>query len=387
MLLEYIPRLPIQRQSSEKSVKAILQFNQEQNSVTMKVVSPKDITVYKDIRLPRWTKKVIPMTYSKSPVEQVYEGLTNTPLFPKCTVFEGQIKSFDNKMYSYDLDDCNHLISSDCIKNSHAVLAKQKNNVKHITIYHEDTKIELQEPASRYQSSRTPYQVIVDGQRKEVRSEQTITIMSKDNKSIYNIHWSKDNKIIVNTPANRVQYNGKDLIVEEKDIISGIHCGLCGDNNQDKRGDLKSSNQCVYKNIKTMAQSYRIKDSQCTSRISPSETRELKNSKRSCTVTSTRQPRRQPERLPERQPSMKHIIILHANDICFSKEMKPQCLRKEVPKQERKEAVEFVCVPSSSPQTREWVRVAERREQIPELTSMERTFETRMEVPQSCAMY
>merc|ERR1712002_1122307 len=286
MLLEYIPRMPLQRQSSEKAVKAILQFNQEKNSVTMKIVSPKDITEYKDIRLPRWTKKVIPMTYARSPMEQVYEGLTNTPLYSKCTVFDGQIKTFDNKMYSYDLDDCNHLVAADCIKKSHAVVAKQKNNVKFITIYHEDTKIELQQPASRYQSSSTPYQVIVDGVRKVVRPEETITFMSKDAKSIYNIHWSKDNKVTVNTPANRVQYNGKDLIVEDKDIISGLKCGLCGDKNQDRRGDLKSSNQYVYKTIKTMAHSYRINDAQCISRISPSETRELQSSRSICRLAS-----------------------------------------------------------------------------------------------------
>ena len=78
------------------------------------------------------------------------------------------------------MDDCYHLVSSECYKNSYAVLAKNKDNVKHVIMYHEDTKIELKEAASRYQSSRSPYEILVDGERKEVRPDELLVFLSKD---------------------------------------------------------------------------------------------------------------------------------------------------------------------------------------------------------------
>merc|ERR1719394_204113 len=104
--------------------------------------------------------------------------------------------------YSYDLDDCYHLVSSECYKNSYAVLAKNK-----------DTEIELKEAASRYQSSRSPYEIWVDGERKEVKPDELLVFLSKDRQHKYSAEWS-NNKIIVDTPAHRVQYNGRELSVE-----------------------------------------------------------------------------------------------------------------------------------------------------------------------------
>ena len=71
-------------------------------------------------------------------------------------------------------------MSSECYKNSYAVLAKNKDNVKHVILYHEITKIELKEAASRYQSSRSPYEIWVDGERKEVKPDELLVFLSKD---------------------------------------------------------------------------------------------------------------------------------------------------------------------------------------------------------------
>merc|ERR1719228_2578984 len=89
------------------------------------------------------------------------------------------------------------------------------------------------------------------------------------------------------TPAHNVRYNGKELIVEEKPMAGGQSCGLCGDNNQDRRGDLQSPKQCVYKSIQSIVHSYRIPDSQCISSISTTDRNILKQQKSQCTVTNT----------------------------------------------------------------------------------------------------
>jgi hypothetical protein len=69
--------------------------------------------------------------------------------------------------------------------------------------------------------------------------------------------------------------------VQDKSIVAGDnHCGLCGDYNQDKRGDLKSNTQCVFWSIKSMAHSYRVKDAQCISQLSIADTERLEKEKR-----------------------------------------------------------------------------------------------------------
>merc|ERR1711955_101821 len=83
--------------------------------------------------------------------------------------------------------------------------------------YHEDTKIELKEAASRYQSSRSPYEIWVDGERKEVRPDELLVYLSKDRQHKYSAEWS-NNKITVDTPAHRVQYNGRELSVETSSL-------------------------------------------------------------------------------------------------------------------------------------------------------------------------
>merc|ERR1712002_710409 len=163
-LVEYMAALPAPHVVADPKVKVVIDMEQRTRSLNMVVTSPMDITQYKNIRVPRVIRNILPVTVSKSPMEQLYKGIAGTRLYSKCSVFQGQIKTFDSMTYSYGMDDCYH--------HSHAVLAKNKDNVKHVIFYHEITKIELKEAASRYQSSRTPYEIWVDGERKEVRPEE-----------------------------------------------------------------------------------------------------------------------------------------------------------------------------------------------------------------------
>merc|ERR1719228_398560 len=147
------PRLP-------RHAKIIMDFNQRKNTVTMRVTSPLDSTLYKDIHLPHWARDLLPLSYARSGLEQSYRALYGSTLHSQCVIGQDHVKTFDRKTYSYQMDDCNHLVASDCSpKKTHAVLAKEKDNVKHITIYYQDTKIVLKEPASRYQAPASNYRV------------------------------------------------------------------------------------------------------------------------------------------------------------------------------------------------------------------------------------
>merc|ERR1719394_1103728 len=115
VLVEYMAALPAPHSVTDPNVKVIIDIDQRTKSLNMVVTSLMDITQYRNF---------LPVTLSKSPIEQLYQGFVGTRLYPKCSIFQGQIKTFDSMTYSYDMDDCYHLVSSECYKNSYAVLAK-----------------------------------------------------------------------------------------------------------------------------------------------------------------------------------------------------------------------------------------------------------------------
>merc|ERR1711970_241077 len=390
-LMEYLHGLPIVRNTVDTNVKLVIFFKRWLGALNMKVVSPMDLTEFKNIRLPFWMKKILPITFSRTLIEQFYTGLTGTRLFPKCVVFPGQIMTFDKKTYSYDLDDCNHIVASDCLKKTHAVLAKKKDGVAVITIFHGETKIMLAEPALKYLTRGVNFVVMVNGERKEVVPMETGTwevIWARNGRHAYYIHWSKFNKVIVDTPAHRVAYNGKELTVEDKFLVRLPHCGLCGDNNMDKRKDLKSPGMCVYRSFLAFAHSYRIKDTMCVTKILPEHERILKEEKTMCAQRKARViPKMGVMTELVKEPVLKHLILHQANRICISKMRMPQCLYNFVAKTLKKMTVEFVCVAATHPHFKTWFRMIERKEEIIALKTMVKTFAVEMEVAGTCLRF
>merc|ERR1712076_324768 len=91
--------------------------------------------------------------------------------------------------------------------------------------------------------------------------------------------------------------------------------------NQDRRGDLKSALQCVQRSIRTMAQSFRIEDSECLSKISPFDKSALTEEKRLCAQRKVMmmqpQPQSQSSIPPENlQPKRRHLLLIQASQIC-----------------------------------------------------------------------
>merc|ERR1712083_665369 len=112
--------------------------------ITLKVQSPQDNVVFRNIRVPASLQNVLPLVAGQNPVEQTYTALYGKAFYPKCVVRQGYVQTFDKKTYSYQVDECDHVLVSDCSKNSqNAVLAKEVNGQKHVTIYEGRTKIEV----------------------------------------------------------------------------------------------------------------------------------------------------------------------------------------------------------------------------------------------------
>ena len=258
----YMSKVAESTQSNQ--IQAKLYFHQTSNTATIQVESPVDTVVFRNVRLGS-LGYVCPFIAGQSPVERSYKKLTGSPLLGKCVIGKGYIQSFDKKTYSYQIDECDHVISADCSKNpSHSILTKEVNGLKHITIYQGPTKIQLR-PAHAYSSYVDEYILTVDGKQVQLKKNEKISFWPQSNPSEeLTCFWSSDNYVQISTSSARVTHHGQEVVVEEKSLSAdGSHCGLCGDYNSDKRADIKSPKQCVLSSIKLSAMSYRSKSSEC----------------------------------------------------------------------------------------------------------------------------
>merc|ERR1712066_1046634 len=125
-LFPYIYQLSTPSQTSQTLVH--LKFDQKTNSVSLEVQSPLDTVYFKNVRIPTEMKEIVPLVARKNSVEQTYKALTGTSLLAKCVLGQGYVHSFDKGSYSYQIDECDHMIASDCSKDfNHAILAKEVN--------------------------------------------------------------------------------------------------------------------------------------------------------------------------------------------------------------------------------------------------------------------
>merc|ERR1712121_530587 len=243
VLFQYLTEVSEPSQQQNR-INVRLNFDPRIKTVNVQVQSPRENVVFRNVRLPRCLQNVLPLIAGQNPVETTFKAVYGKPYYAKCTIGQGYVQTFDKKSYSYHVDECDHVISSDCSKHlTHAVLAKEINGLKHVTLFHGQSKIELS-PAQAYSNYVEEYHLIVNGQKVPLKKNQQITLQSTQEQ--ITVYWSSDNT------------------VEEKSSADGNHCGLCGDNNQDMRADVKSSKGCVLSSNWLAAQSYRSKSSQCT---------------------------------------------------------------------------------------------------------------------------
>merc|ERR1712168_17488 len=204
-LYQYISYIGEETNQNKITVK--LNINQQLNSLSMTVASPEDTTRYTNIRLPYQLNGMIPLVAGKNPAEQGYKALTGQPLMSQFVVGEGYVQSFDQKTYSYQLDECDHVVASDCSGDSdHSVmvLAKEVNGMKHITIMSGQTKIQLS-PAQAYSGNVEEYQLSVNGQEVSLQQNQEVNLSSQQQITAY---YSQDQTVTKRTPVTPIFSSG-----------------------------------------------------------------------------------------------------------------------------------------------------------------------------------
>merc|ERR1712212_105846 len=143
-----------------------------------------------------------------------------SPLYPECRIGDSVVKTFDNSTYTYELDGCYHVLVADSSKQSYfAVLAKELEGKKEVKLFIHETEVVLK-PTRSYTVQNKEYEILVDGQRIEIRPSERKEIPTKSRSVVLKLIRSLDD---VKETSNLVQRDLK---------------GLCGTNNGDQRNDV-----------------------------------------------------------------------------------------------------------------------------------------------------
>jgi len=175
----------IENVHSREGIDMELQFRPRINAVNMVLATPYETVKYENIRLPEFTRRLFPMIASKQPHEQVYEAVLGEPMYPTCRVSADTVYTFDNRSYSYSLDDCYHVLAADSsARKTHAVLGKVEGELIHLKIYSEGSEIILT-PSSSSSRKNMEYTVEVDGERIQIGRNDKKVVNSKDGNVSY----------------------------------------------------------------------------------------------------------------------------------------------------------------------------------------------------------
>merc|ERR1712055_804683 len=319
----------------------------------LKITSPLDTTVFKNIRLPFWLRQIFPLHHSTNLVEQVYRALFGERLYGKCILDQGHVHTFDKRTYNYHLDDCYHLVAADCTKrNTHATTA---------------FTIKMQTGQERM--------VVV-----EVVPDRVVRLLG----GLVTVRWSRG-ILTVDTPAHRVIYNGKVMDILDKAILAaGDQCGLCGDHNRMRLADIKSSTRCIHTSLLSMAHSFRVHNviEQCTA-LPTAAIERLSREKAMC--AQPRSPLQISYFTPVTEAKvLRHAVLHRAGQVCFSKTMLPECAIGFMAFETLVKEAGFVCLPAAAAETKDILRRVHLGRECTELTTMAVTFTTRVHVAKEC---
>ena len=190
--------------------------------------------------------------------------------------------------------------------------------------------------------------------------------------------------LVLETPYSRVIYDGKDIeILHTALTLDAAHCGLCGNRDGDRRGDIATAQQCQVQNIKAAALSFRVQQ-QCS---------QLSEQQKSIKADASRCVSRKVEQslvsktlkgTLEKCSQMKHLVVRHADKVCFSQLPIVECGSGCAPRSTVQKQLSFSCLPTDRRVTRHYEDRARRGEVIPELRNMEKS-SSLVEIPTGCS--
>merc|ERR1711948_219184 len=196
----------------------------------------------------------------------------------------------------------------------------------------------------------------------EVPRSERHTIMGREGHIVAKIIKSKDNVVILKSSKISVLFDGKRIKLEGSNLMKNKLCGLCGDNNNNKLGDVPSPRKCLLSSPELELASYRVSlPSKSCSPLPNQVEEELERENERCVkifgkpaggMSSYISTISGSESLSGSECMMHHheVIDKHSrNEYCFSRIPLVECGDACQPVGMREKRVSFTCMSKSVP--------------------------------------
>nr|ADD73551.1 vitellogenin 1 [Paracyclopina nana] len=214
-----------------------------------------------NVRIPKVLKGVFPMSMRNPMSYVVLQKATKHSCPPSCRVEPRYVSTFDNKTYSYEMNNCWHLLFKDCAqKVPVAVLAKNLNNEKkEVKILSGITEI-IMTPES---NSDLKLNLNINGRQEEIRLQSGE--VRQFNEEQLELRRFRDNVYLASFAKESlwVLFDGERIEISPSQMLKSRACGLCGDNNGENTADLLTPRNCLMSKPRFAAYTYMIQENSC----------------------------------------------------------------------------------------------------------------------------
>ena len=226
--------------------------------MTVSVSSSDSTTIAKDLRLGSRMVGLLPVATTTSLPMSLLRKATNYGAPSLCSIQNNTVTTFDKLHYAYTINDCEHVIFRDCSESPKTVvtLKKTASRTTLMTII-DNNKYEI----NMVSISENDI-VKINEEIKQADTNMPKTFVDQDTKitmyadGVYEI-FSMKHGLTVRTDKDSVE------ISSLQHILRNQACGLCGDLNNERTGDMKSAEECIMSSPRMAAYSYMIEDRAC----------------------------------------------------------------------------------------------------------------------------
>jgi len=282
-----------------------------------------------------------------------------------CSVLPTHIHTFDNKTYTYELNNCYHLLFRDCSeKIPVAVMAKTLTGLnKEVKILAGIAEI-VMTPVS---ATNMKIQLIVKGKPVPVDAQPGVPLIIRNEQGleILEIVRYQDNVYLVNAIQESlwVLFDGKNAEISGSALLRSRSCGLCGDLNGENTADLKTPERCIMSRPRLAAYSYMIQEASCAGIPSQDLTLYTKEKTECVKQEIIPTPLERLSKILIEPVTVKPLVQQHlvkrmpsSGKVCISKQMVKICSKvnkseTEEPKpiKVQRKVLEYVCEEASTP--------------------------------------
>ena len=228
---------------------------------------------------------------------------------------------------------------------------------------------EVEEEMQNREYQQTSKQDRQEQESRQVEREQTEFAEQKKNfyqdKGTYLTSYEDGVYAVISSPYGLAVYtDGETVEVQSyQHLLRNKACGLCGDLNDEKVGDLKSPGSCIMSSPALAAQTYMVTDQTCQAPSAEDQERISQETEQQCLRKETF-PTKVSQIYSQHQPlHSKHLVEHKHNKICFSTQQVKVCPSNSSPQKIKQKKVSYYCLPKDS-QSKMMQKMAEQGEFI-----------------------